>query len=331
MTFLEFLESPGELAASYLIVGEDRFQRTTVLSALRDVAIGEGSPDFNVTTLPGAKADSGRILDEARTPPFGAPRRMVVVEDADKLDKDSAAVVAEYLSDPEDFSTLVLLADKFDQRQKLAKAAKAAGGFVSLEEPKPGAASNRSVDRWIDARAKELGASIAPRATALLRERVGARFGALASEIDKLIAYSAGQTIGEDDVMLLVRATPAENIFALGDAVAEGRTADAIDLLESLPTDERIPQKAIGMLAWHFRRIWRVKCAVEAGSSMSEAMSEAGVPGFLKSKLARQVQVLTRQRLMRCFHLLLEADQASKSTSADPDVLLELLCVRLSS
>ena len=92
----------------------------------------------------------------------------------------------------------------------------------------------KDLKAWIQKRVKEEGGDITPQAVNLLAELIGGDLWAMNGEIQKLLLYSQERPISEDDVRQLVSHVQEANIFALVDAVAEGRTELAQRILHRL-------------------------------------------------------------------------------------------------
>src|SRR2546422_537034 len=83
------------------------------------------------------------------------------------------------------------------------------------------------VVRWVAHRAKQVGLEMEPEAIALLVETAGPSLGALAQELDKLAAVTAGRTATREDVATLAGVRRGQTMHDLADAALERRAADA--------------------------------------------------------------------------------------------------------
>ena len=77
--------------------------------------------------------------------------------------------------------------------------------------------------------------------------------------MEKLVQYAAGRQIEEADVQALVSATQEANIFAMVDAILEGRPGRAQDLCATLLADGNAPVQLLAMIARQVRIIFQVK------------------------------------------------------------------------
>src|SRR5215510_6257231 len=87
----------GETGPLYVLVGTDPVERAAVAAEFGEM-IEEDLRPFNVERMYGAETRVDDLVDAARTLPMMAPRRVVVVAEAEKLlvpKRESAAADAE--------------------------------------------------------------------------------------------------------------------------------------------------------------------------------------------------------------------------------------------
>ena len=153
-----YLAADGAPHAAYLVQGEDPGLVSQVLSALVGelaslddagaVPIEEygevGRPEANQTE----PFSLGPVLDACRTPPFLAPRRVVVVRDAASLDAAQARELIGYLEDPLETTVLVVVCSGRRASAALANAIRAdrrrPPGRTRPDDPGPGRVVRRA-------------------------------------------------------------------------------------------------------------------------------------------------------------------------------------------
>jgi len=189
--------------------------------------------------------------------------------------------------------------------------------------------SDRNLGEWIQERVKRGGGNISPEAVKLLVGLVGADLWTMNGEIDKLLAYCLGQVITEDSVKQVTSYAREANIFALVDAILEGRRKEAQQLLHRLIQDGASPSYILAMITRQLRLIVMAK-------DVGQKLSRPEIRGRLEStsdyvleKAARQARVYTLERIKKAYHKLLEADIAIKTGKYDGDLALDLLVVEL--
>src|SRR3954447_3145664 len=67
----------------YVIAGDEAFLKRLVLRRMRNAALGEEPDESAVSTYAGDSAVFSQVWDELETLPFFAPKRVVIIENAD--------------------------------------------------------------------------------------------------------------------------------------------------------------------------------------------------------------------------------------------------------
>src|SRR5262249_45916981 len=84
----------------YVLHGEEQFLKRQVIAALCKIVLGPGDDNFDLTTFNGENLTFAALRNELATLPFLSPRRLVVVENADR--GRSASRVTDQLAPAED-------------------------------------------------------------------------------------------------------------------------------------------------------------------------------------------------------------------------------------
>jgi DNA polymerase-3 subunit delta len=182
---------------------------------------------------------------------------------------------------------------------------------------------------WIQQRVKEEGGHITPQALDLLAALIGGDLWAMDGEIQKLLLYSQERPIDEDDVKKLVSYVQEANIFALVDAVAEGRTGPAQQILHRLYKEGVAPTHILTMITRQFRLIALAR-DLEPGLSRPQVQDRLGLKSsYPLDKTLRQARLYDFEGVRRAYDKLLETDSAIKSGKYDDKLALELLVTEL--
>ncbi|MFU8795759.1 MAG: DNA polymerase III subunit delta [Dehalococcoidia bacterium] len=186
----------------------------------------------------------------------------------------------------------------------------------------------RQLKGWIHQRVKEEGGKIAPTAVDLLAELIGGDLWAMNGEIQKLLLYCLDRTIDEDDVKKLSTHAQEASIFALVDAVAEGRTELAHRTLHRLYNDGVEPIHILVMITRQFRLIALAK-DLEHGLSRPQIQDRLGLTGYPLDKTLRQARLYDMEGVKQVYRKLLETDLAIKTGRYGDRLALELLVAEL--
>ena len=88
---------------------------------------------------------------------------------------------------------------------------------------------------------------------------MGGDLGSLTGELNKLMTYCEGREISDNDVREISSFAREESIFALVDAVLEGRIKDAQLMLHRMLKYGTDPQQILAMIERQLAIILRVK------------------------------------------------------------------------
>jgi DNA polymerase-3 subunit delta len=187
----------------------------------------------------------------------------------------------------------------------------------------------RDLKAWIQQRVRGEGGDITPQAVNLLAELIGGDLWAMNGEIQKLLLYSQERPIGEDDVRQLVSHVQEANIFALVDAVAEGRTELAQRILHRLYDDGVAPTYILVMITRQFRLIALAQ-DLPGGLSRPQMQERLGLKkSYALDKTLGQAKLYDFEGVKRAYDKLLETDLAIKTGKYSDKLALELLVTEL--
>lgn len=288
---------------------------------------------FNLERIDGEEVRLSEILVLARSLPFMAKRRVVVVREpgffaagARKkglITAEEEQALLDFCAAPNPDSLLIFRYTTEDAPAAFLKKLIAACDAIQCQQPK-----GRDVAPWLRAEAKKIGKSFTPQALAMLEE-LAPQDGTLllASELEKLRLYLADRDdalITEEDVAAIVTPSPTHTIFNLTDAVVEGRTAAALAAYrDCLYLGSKSPQ-VLRQLEDTVRRLLEVQAMLAEGMSQSAIRAEIKRHEFYVKKLTAQARRLSSDALAHLYCYLVDCDVKSKRTARlDMDAFVE--------
>jgi DNA polymerase III subunit delta len=325
LTFLE--RAPrAKVQPIYVLSGDEDFLKRQVLAALQTLVLGSESDSFGLSSHASDKATWSAVHDELETLPFLSPRRLVVVENADAFVSLYRAALEKYFEKPSTSGVLVLNVKTWTATTRLAKLLDNAA-TITCKAPAAHRLPEWCVRRAETAHGKQLTAD----AARLLVDLVGAEMGQLDQELAKLAVYvGEGKRIDATAVDRLVGSSREENTWKIFDAIAGGRSGEALAILDRALDQGEQPIRILGAFSMQLRRLAQAYRLTQQGRSLSAAMEELGVPPFSQRGLEQQLRHLGRRRAERLYDWLLEIDQGLKGGSQLPErLLLERLVVGL--
>jgi len=307
----------GKTGPLYVLEGDDLQSRHDLAVEFANI-VDEGLQAFNVQSFYANEASNaagrdqliGALLSNARTLPMMAPRRVIVVHEADRLlapkrgkdDEDGepepakkgkriATTPAEeleaYIEKPEPMTTLVFVSGPLDANRRVVKLLRKHADVVdcgTLHDP-------REAAMWITKRLEKDELTIEPKAISLLLATTGLTLGRIRPEIEKLVLYAAGEsTITVAHVRdLVIPQEESEGTFALMDAVQNFNAARALREVSALIEGGVQPPVILGQLraaTIRMRPDARVKSGLEAVFRTDVAIkSSSGTPQYLLEAL----------------------------------------------
>lgn len=242
-----------------VIYGDDDHAKYETLARTLDAALPpEVDRALCLTTYDGREnAEQGGptvagVMDDLRTLPFLADRRIVVIRNADPFVSAAREPLERYAAAPATTGVLILECRSFLKTTRLAKAITACGGAMHEHKKR----KDWELAKYVAEVAARQGKQFEPGAAEQLAELVGNESGILAGEVEKLCTYVGdAATVTAAHISELVGQTREEKIFAAADAAALGRLGEALAIWQqTLATDRAAPYKAVGGLAASLRR-----------------------------------------------------------------------------
>jgi DNA polymerase-3 subunit delta len=331
MDALAFLDtvSKAKRLPVYALVGDEDFLKRRCRDAIISLSVGKGGDaDFAVSTYAGDKLDFSTVRNDLDTLTFLSPVRVVIVDQADPFVTEHREALERYAASPSKVGVLVLDVKTFPETTKLAKALPDAAKLV-CKAPYPEKLADWCV-KWAKA---GHGKKLTREAAEGLVELVGPAMGLLDMELAKLAnAVAANAEITADDVTRLVGRSREANVFHILDAVGEGNSAKAFDLLARLFDEGQDALAILGGLTFQLRKLAGVGRLVAQGQSLGPAMDAAGVPKWPQARQSteRQLKHLGGRRLAQLPDWLVEINLGLKGGSPlPPRTQVELLLAKL--
>jgi DNA polymerase-3 subunit delta len=288
----------GDLAPIYVLLGADDAEKSSVAAQFSDL-VDEGLRAFNVDRFYGGETKVDQLLAAADTLPMMAPRRVVIVLEAEKLlipkreskaaEEDQARLEA-FVTDPPRHATVVFVCGALDKRRRIVALLMKTAHVVDTGTIEDAA----DAEQWVKVRAARDKINLDPGAVRALVDRAGLDIVRLRSGLERVALYAMGQPkVTADDVRDVVPGGPeAEEHFGIANAIRDGDAAGALRQLAA---------------------------ALDAGAA----------PFFVMGQIRSAAERVPAPRLSSAIEAVFRTDLALKSSGGDPRILLERLVVEL--
>jgi DNA polymerase III delta subunit len=299
-----------ELEPVYLIAGRDRPKIQRALRRLRD-RIGEDAVEI-LTAVDSTGDDAVAACNALGL--FSGGHRLVIVTDVDRWKAADAKAVAAYVSAPAPDTVLALVGEEVKKDSALGKTCAKAGSVLLYD------VSKRRLPEWVGKQFADRGASADSEACRALIDIVGENPEELASEVDKIVIWAAGDPVGVADVQLLAAGCAEVPGYELTDAWGRRDLAGALRACQTLlersgdPVSRTVPM-LIGMLVAHVGRVRDCQAYSEEGLTSREAASRLKRHPFYVEKLYAQARNYDLDELREAVVRLADLDHAVKGGS----------------
>jgi DNA polymerase-3 subunit delta len=304
----------------YLLTGSDRPKIETALARLRKHFVAEAVDVASALDTSGESAvalcNAGSLFGDAR---------LVVIEDVDgRRDSDQrrkggwkaadVEAVSSYLANPAPDTVLALVGEDVKKTAALWKACAKAGQILEF------AVAKKGLQSWVTEQFRQRGVQAEPGASAALVQLVGDDPQALATEVDKLATWAAGEPVGEREVLALAAPSGEEPLYVLTDALGTRDGASVIAISEAIfEKDDRsrrdVAARMAGAMTGHVTRLATLKRFAGRGVGSKEAAAELGMHPFRAQKLSEQAEGFSAEELHDAVVRLAELDGALKGQS----------------
>ena len=321
----------GTVRNVYLFYGPEDFIRRSALAALEKKVLAPGLESMNRTVLSAPTAQ--QVIESCETLPMMSDYRLIVVRDCALLAagkaKDEAQESADltaYLTRVPPTTCLVFDAGTaLDKRKKLSQALVKLPGAVSFD-----ALDDASLQKWMNQQLRTLGKRMDRSACEALAFQSGRDLTLLSGELAKLAAYAGErEEITPEDVEAVATRTAESTVFAMADALALGRTSEALGLLSDLLAAGESRIGILAMITRHYRQLMYLCALRDARVPQAQMAKELGAPPFAVGRLLRQAGRRTYEQLRACVELCVQADYEIKRGAAREDAALFRLMMKL--
>lgn len=302
----------------YVLFGDDEYLRDEHRRQIVALVVGEADPQVCVSNFDD-QAELAVVLDELRTLPFLAPRRLVVISPADAFVSAHRESIEKYLQSPSDSGTLMLVVSSWPSTTRLAKLVAKVGQAIDCSVPE-----KQNLSAWISITAEKGGKKIDASAAAMLGLWVGRDLAMLSTEIEKLSLYALDRpSITEKDVAELVEAAAGPGSFELTNCITAADAPGALRALGGMMNRRGEEFKVLGSLRWHLNRALTAAQAIKKGVPADQAVPY--MPFLQKAAFEAMLRRRGIGKLLGDFRRLARADIAMKSGTEAQSAMQDLV------
>ncbi|MGK2944497.1 MAG: DNA polymerase III subunit delta [Desulfuromonadales bacterium] len=317
----------GSLPGLILLYGQESYFVEEGLQAIRNAVVRPEDRDFNLTQFHGRDFKAIDVVEQARTFPVFADRRLVIIKNVHEASADQLDGLLTYIEDPVPETVLLLTAEKIDARRKIFQVLKKTGTTIEFKK-----IYENQLPTFVRDLAKSFNVTLTGEGLKLFCKRVGTNLVEVQGELEKLVGYLGDRDLAdENDVAAIVSDTRIESVFDLTDALGRGDISTALKLLDRLLSEGQAPLMVLAMMTRHFRQMWKIRELTAQKVPQNEFPKRVGVSPYFLKGLQQQASRFSGQHYRQVFDQFLTTDLALKSSGGDPKMYLEKLVLEIAA
>lgn len=225
----------GKLKPVYAFDGEESYYIDVLTDYFENNLLTESERDFNQTIFYGKDVEWNVLVNECRSYPAFAQRRLVILKEANQM-KDFSMLDA-YIQQPSD-STVLVIAYKYkkiDGRLAIVKSIAKNGKHFTFNRLK-----DHLLSQWIIQYCTDHHRKISPRHADIIAAHIGNDLQKISNEIDKtIINLKEGEEISEALIEEYIGISKDYNIFQFPKAILEKNTEKAFTIAKYFMANEK--------------------------------------------------------------------------------------------
>ncbi len=256
-----------------------------------------------------------------------AEKKIIVLSHLDRLKKNDAKLLKEWLDSHHDADGLFLFltAVKVDARLPIFKSVKKYGEVIKTDHLPPA-----EVRKLMARHGEEYDVSFAPQVIDALIHYHDGNLQIIFREMEKLALFvGPGGVVKSEEFELLGCGTAAGNVFTLVDALGAGNVKEALQVLNRLLRDKTVPLVILSMVTRHYRLLALASTPSSRNKTAGDLARMLRVPPFVVQKIRRQLVRFPLSRLSDSFSLLSEVDFRLKSSAIPESIIMEDMVLTL--
>jgi DNA polymerase-3 subunit delta len=314
----------------YYLWGEEAYRIDQEIEGIVRHWQAEWGQEPEVVFIDSSDLTPQQLLESLEFSPLFALQRIVVIKRPEFLNKagrqtsrlrDFQSILENYINQMPSGQVLILTSQQRNATNPLVKLLEKNGQVVACSP-----LSEKELAQWIEKQFADQGRQAQAKLINRL-VRSGQDMFYLQNLIDKLCLMVPTGTIPESCLEGQLESREEVRIFGMIDGITARNPQKALNAYQRLRAqgEENIPMLA--MINRQMQTLAMVKYHQEKGLSRAEIAKTTGQKDYTVRKMMEVTRNFSWEALEKIFALLLETDVGMKSTSKDPDLLMEILLV----
>jgi len=330
--------SKSKAGSPLLLLGKDAYLRDTLRERVIEASTEPAARGWAVSRFSAGQGEFAQALAQARTVPMLARRQVVVIGEAEAIERmpeekreAETQNLADYLANSAPFTVLILEARELDQRTKFAKMLLEEALVVAAELPEDPRQRARTAAMLAGQMAGAQDSSIEEDAAEELADLCNCDLAAMQCEIEKLVTYTGtGRPIRRADIEALVVSEKKYSVWELAEVMAMRQRGRAFHFLANVLQQGEAAPALIGTMAWMCRKLIEAQ-QLSPHMPPYQAAGRLGVRVTTAEIAMRHARKIPRQRLVLGLQALYDADSSLKSGQKNNRAVMEFVLARLTA
>lgn len=307
-----------EFKRVYLLYGTEEYLKRLYKNKLKE-AVLQDSDAMNMAEYAGKEIDEKEVREFADTLPFFADYHLLILENTGWF--KTSTDFADYVPELPDTAVLVFVETEVDKRSRMFKEVKEHGYACEMN-----GMTEQELKMWVASLLKREERKITEATVEFLLEQVGTDMAKLQNELEKLVCYTMGRdTITVEDIKQVCSEQLTGKIFAMTEAMAQGRKKQALELYYDLIALQEKPMGILYMIQRQFHFLLIVKEMKKNRADKGSIASAIGVPPFAVQKYMSQAERFRTEDLKKLLDYSLTLEKDVKSGNLKEQLAVELL------
>lgn len=322
--------APNHLSNIYLFISKNSYDLTEANKILINTLFSDKYSEMEVRTFSQENFDLAKFLDEVNTLSFFTKKRIVILQNFDKLNTAQIAL-EDYIDRLNNQVILILNSEVFNKNTKFFKKIEKAGVILDIPEEKLWQ-KEKSIHQWLKEKIARDGKTIDPQGIELLIHQIGINQNILDQELFKLYCYMGEKShIKIEEIQAICSSFNSHTIWELSDAIFSFFTGKALKAIHALLFDGASLLGLLYQLRTQFQTQLQIASILTNSQSKEEITKTFPyIKGNILNKKVSEIQNYGLERLKKGLILINEYELKAKNSGENPNMLAELLVIHLS-
>lgn len=320
--------TPEQYSDLYMVISKESFDRKECVDRLLK-AIGN-KEGVDCVSLDGEHLRMEVLLEELNAFSLFAKKRVIVIQQAEKLLKPVTTALESYFEKPNSAICLIVSIASVNHATHFYKKAEKAGIIVEIAEEKPWE-KEKSTREWLISKVTAADKQIDSQAVQMMLKQMGTDHSLLNQELEKLYCYvGERREITVRDVGAVCTNVNVENGWQLGEAIFRSDITSALRISKALLAEGTSFLSLIRQVRSQFQTDFQVCSILANGGNASNVTQQFPyMRGQILERRLQSAQTYGMNRFKKAMLCIDSLETMAKNSQADHEFLAELLITKL--